>query len=317
MPEQMPSERNFRERDYVLGRIKVPPEVLSLPSRFFVYAADTAQNATSTLTNGLITNGASATVQIQVDDSSYFLVEAISIISGLQTVSQDLATAQITDTTTARAWSDLVVPLRDLGGKGDAPKYLTDPQLLRPTSTVNVQITNSTGSSAAFYVALIGRKIYGMREDLASIMLRRLWFQYVINFSAGLAASAVATKANALIYNESDFMLKRILSQQLINAVYGATGGAESQEIMMQLRDSNGDRNYFNQKLPARLVMGSHAGEVTSVANSWSNGNPVNFLKPILVRRNALIEADLDNKSTATISAFRLTLEGCRIFDAT
>ncbi len=308
--------KDTRDRDYVLGRIKVPPQIHNLESRAFVYAGDTAQNSTSTLTNGLITNGSSATVQVQVDDSSYFLVEAIQIISSLQTVSQDLATAQITDTTTARAWSDLPVPLRDLGGKGDSPKYLSDPQLLRPTSTINVQFTNNTGSSAAFYVAFIGRKIYGMTEDLASLMLRRLWFQYVINFADGLAASAIGTTAQAKIYNESDFVLKRFISQQMQNAVYGATGGSESQEIMMNFTDTNGDRNYANQPFPARLLIGAHAGEVTSVANSWSNGTPTNLLKPVFIRRNCLLSVALSNKSTSTIGAFRITAEGCRVFDS-
>lgn len=306
-----------RDRDYVLGRIKVPREVLSLDSRFFVYAADTGQNATGTLSNGQISNGGAATVQVQIDDSSYFLVEAIQIVSGLQTVLMDTATVQITDTTTARAWSDQAVPLRDIGGKGDSPKYLSDPQLLRPTATVNVQITNNTGSAAAFYVAFIGRKIYGMTEDLANLMLRRLWFQYVINYSSGLAASAVGTVGQAKIYNESDFLVKRFLSSQLIGNVLGLTGGAQSNEVLMQIKDTSGDRNYANQYFNARLLIGQLAGEVTSVANSWSNGMPLNMLKPLLVRRNAILEVDLTNLSTTAISsAFNIVAEGCRIFDA-
>lgn len=309
---------DLRERDYVLGRIKVPPPVAKLleeNSRFFVYAADSAQNPTSTLSNGLIPTGSSATIQVQIDDSAYFLVEAIQIISSLQTVSQDLATVQITDTTTARPWSDAAVPLRDIGGNGMTPHYLSAPQLLRPTSTINIQITNSSGSNAAFYVALLGRKIYGLTEDLASLMLRRLWFQYVVNFSSGLAASAVGTKAQAKIYNESDFLIKRLLSSQLYRDIFANTGGSESQEVMVMLRDTNGDRNYANQKFPARLLIGSHASPVTSVANSWSNGTPPNLLKPILVRRNALFEIECDNKATSTVDAFNIILEGCRIFD--
>jgi hypothetical protein len=261
-------------------------------------------------------NGQAANLQIQIDDGSYFLVEQIHIISGLKTVSQDKALVQITDTTTSRAWSDQPVPLRDIAGKGDAPKYLSDPNLLRPTSTLNIQITNNTGSAAAFYAALIGRKIYKMTEDQANIMLRRLWFTYVMNLPAGLAASAVDTQAQVKIYNESDFILKKLSAQQLFSAWAAAGGGALSDEIMVMFRDTTADRNFMNQKLPIRTVMGQYAGAVTSIANSWSNGSPQTFKKPALIRRNGIFAGFFDNKSTTPVAGpVNVTCEGIRVFD--
>ena len=143
-----------------------------------------------------VADGASVVIPIQVDDSAYFLVEAVHIISSLQGITQDKATVQVTDTTTSKPWSDLPVPLRDFAGKGDSPKYLSDPQILRPTGTLAVQITNNTGAAAAFYVAFIGRKIYGVTEDMASLLMRRSYFQYVANF-ASLAASATGLEAGS------------------------------------------------------------------------------------------------------------------------
>ena len=313
MPDnaQFPPDANA----YIGGRKAVPDEVLKLPSRGFIYAADTAQNATSSLVNGQIPSGAAATVQVQIDDSSYFLVEQIHILSSLQTVAMDGATVQITDTTTARPWSDVPVPLRDLAGTGASPRYLSDPNLLRPTSTLNVQIVNNTGSAAAFYVGLIGRKIYGMTESLASLMFRRLWFQYVVPFASGLGASAVNVNSQVKMLNDSDFYIKKILSQQAIDAVFAATGGAESQELMALISDTSGDRNYNNQKMPLRLLAGSGASAPTSTANAWSYGQPQTYRKPILVRRNSQIQFSLDNKATSVIPAFNITLEGIRAFD--
>lgn len=306
-------EREQQIRRYLHGIDPMLPDVAKLagPDDTFVYAMDS-----DTQQSAQIADGQAVNLQIQIEDGSYFLVEQIHILSSLKTVSQDKALVQITDTTTSRAWSDLPVPLRDLAGKGDSPRYLSDPNLLRPTSTLNIQITNNTGSSAAFYAALIGRKIKGLSEEQANIMLRRLWFMYVMNLPNGLAASAVDTQAQVKIYNESDFILKKILGQQFFTAWAAASGGALSDEIMVMLRDTTSERNFMNQKIPVRLLAGQSAGAVTSVANSWSNGSPEALKKARLLRRNGVVAGFFDNKSTTAIStALNLTLEGIRVFD--
>lgn len=314
MAEKMPTQQQFRDRDYVTGRVKLPPAVAALPSQFFIYANDTDN------VNGVqLADGASTVVSIQVDDSAYFLVEAVHVLSSLQDTAQDKATIQVTDTTTSRPWSDLAVPLRDFAGKGDAPKYLSDPQILRPTGTLSVQITNNSGSAAAFYVAFIGRKIYGVNESMANLLMRRAYFQYVANFT-GLAASATGLEAGSnykvKVINDSDFLVKRLLSQQLINAIIGLTGGALSNEVMIQLRDTNGDRNYQDNPLPARMILGQLAGETSTLANQWGNGSAMTLVKPILIRRNSILQVKLSNKSTTAIStAFNITLEGVKVYD--
>jgi len=314
MSKHIPTQQPFRERDYVTGRVKLPPNVAALPSQFFIYANDSDNEL-----GVQVASGASVVIPIQVDDSAYFLVEAVHVISSLQGITQDKATVQVTDTTTSRPWSDLPVPLRDFAGKGDSPKYLSDPQILRPTGTLSVQITNNSGSACAFYVALIGRKIYEVTEDMASLLMRRSYFQYVANF-AGLAASATGLEAGSnakvKVINDSDFLIKRLLSQQLVNAIIGLTPGTLSAEVMMSLRDSNGDRNYMDNPFPARLLLGSLAGETSTLANQWGNGSPMTLVKPILVRRNSIIQVKLANKSTDAIATeFNITLEGVKVYD--
>jgi hypothetical protein len=303
--------REQQIRRYMHGVDPILPDVLKLESLEYTYAMDTDTQNGVQLANGQATN-----LQLQIEDGSYFLVEQIHIISGLKTVLQDKALVQITDTTTSRAWSDQAVPLRDIAGKGDAPKFLSDPNLLRPTSTLNVQITNNTGSSCAFYVGLVGRKIYGLSEAQANIMLRRLWFTYVMNLPNGIGASAVDTIAQIKIYNESDFILKKLSAQQLFTAWAAASGGALSDEIMVLLRDTSADRAFMNQKVPIRLIAGQYAGAVTSVANSWSNGSPQTFKKPRLLKRNGIVQANFDNKSTTAVTGpVNMTFEGIRVWD--
>lgn len=315
MADKMPTQQQFRDRDYVTGRVKLPPAVAALASQFFIYANDS-----DNVLGVQVADGQSVVIPIQVDDSAYFLVEAVHIISSLQDNTQDKATVQVTDTTTSRPWSDLPVPLRDFAGKGDSPKYLADPQILRPTGTLSVQITNNSGAAAAFYVAFIGRKIYGVTEDQANLLMRRSYFQYVASFPNGLIASAVGTEAGSnvkvKVINDSDFIVKRFLSQQLINAVIGLAGGPLSNEVMMQLRDTNGDRNYIDNPTPVRLLLGSHAGEGSTLAGSWVNGSPFSLCKPIIIRRNSIIQFKLSNKSTTAIAtAFNIIMEGVKVYD--
>lgn len=310
MTEKMAT--HFRDRDYVTGRIKLPPAVAALPSQWFTYAQDS-----DNILGVQVASGASVNLPIQVDDSAYFLVEGIHILSSLQDSTQDLATVQITDTTTSRPWSDLPVPLRDIAGKGDSPKYLSDPQIVRPTGTINVQITNNSGAAAAFYVALIGRKIYGVTEDMANLLMRRAYFQYVANFAAGLIASSPEVKVKVKVINDSDFLVKRLLGQQLINDVIGLVGGALSNEVMMTLRDTNGDRNYMDNPTPARMLLGSHANKTSTQAGSWGNSSPMCLIKPILIRRNSILQIGLSNKSTTAIATpFNIVLEGVKVYDS-
>lgn len=303
MADKMATEQRFRERDYLLGRVPLPPWIHNYKSRPFVYGEDKS-----------IANGASGRIDVTMDDDSHFLVEGISIISSDQTRSQDLATVQITDTTSGRNWSNDAVPLRDLAGKGDSAKILTDPNIMRPTSSLAVQITNSIGSTAQFYVAFIGRKIYDLPKEKADFLAQRAWYQYVMNAPA-LTAGISDVKATLQIYKDADFIVKRMLSSQLIGQIIGATAGAESAEVMMNLRNTGSDVTLCNKKLAARLLLGQLAGEVFSNAASWGNGAAFPLKKPWLVRRSSTIEGAFDNRANATIAASKLVLEGASIYN--
>src|SRR5579884_3439349 len=102
------------KRNYLLGRVAIPSWILQKRSRPFFFGGDFAVAA----------NG-SAQLNVQIDDDAHFLVEQVHIVSSdFAVATMDKATAQITDTTSGRTWSDTPVPIRDLGGDGQTPKYL-------------------------------------------------------------------------------------------------------------------------------------------------------------------------------------------------
>lgn len=297
------NDKNFDPRSYLTGRVALPPWLSAKKSRPFGFSGRIT-----------ITNGATGISPILIHDDAHFLVEQIQIISSNQTVSQDLATALIVDTTSSTQWSNVPVPIRDLGGIGNNPKFLLDPNILRPSSTLQVQITNNIGSTATFYILLMGRKIYDLTKQEVDFLTRRQWFQYVLALPAQTAGQAnLETKLN--IYNESDFILKRLMSQQLVNEIINATAGSESAEVLIQLRDSISDVNLFDNQVAARLLLGFGQGETIAGSATWSLGQPFTLKKPWLLRRNGQIVATTTNLANATIAASLVTLEGIRLYD--
>ncbi len=301
MPEKLPT--TFKDSDYLKGRVPLPPDVYGLSVEDYSYCDDVA-----------VVNGQTGSITLAIEDDSHFLCEGVHILSSLQTTSMDLITAQITESASGRSWSNRVVPLRDLAGLGCVPKYLTDPNLLRPASSVTIQFTNNTGSNVQIYAALIGKKIYDLDPRRAAFMARRQWFQYVLNVST-LAAGVNQKFFNVQIENKADFLLKRILSQQLWAYVMGATAGSESAEIMWNLRNKSTGKSLFNKKAAARLQVGQIAGEFFNNSASWSPGNAFPFKSPWNIRRNTIIEGEFDNRSNGATGELNFVLEGIKVFD--
>lgn len=294
---------NFDPRSYLTGRVALPPWLAAKKSRPFGFGDRIT-----------LANGVSGVLPISIHDDAYFLVEQIQIVSSDRSVNQDKATCLIVDTTSSVQWSNVAVPIRDLGGLGGNPKFLLDPNILRPSSTLQLQFTNNSGSTATYYVLLGGRKIYGLTKQEADFLTRRQWFQYVASQAALTAGQAnVDTKLN--VYNESDFLIKRFLSQTLINEILAATAGTESAEVLLQIRDTTSDVNLFNQQIAARLLFGFGQGLTINGQAVWSLGQPFTLKKPHLIRRNGQVVVTATNLANSTIAASPLVFEGIRIFD--
>lgn len=292
--------------DYLLGRVKYPSWLASLKQKPYTYNLD--QN---------ITNGATSLFAIQVQADSYFMVESINIIPAVIGAYESF-TVQISDTTLSQPWSNVPVPLRDIAGRGDNPKYLPSPNLLRPSSVLNVSIVNSQGSNQQVYVAISGRKIYGLSDDQVRFLTRRMWFQYVLGLPA-ISNGVTSQYSSVNIFNESDFLCKSLSATSVHQFVVNtASAGSVSSEILCQLRDLTSDNSFFASKLPVRLVAGGMWIPYKSGGASFTNGQPNVLRRPILIRRNGQVQGEFDNLSGTSLSANvgYITLEGIRIFDA-
>lgn len=303
------SEMSYTDADYLLGRARLPPAIMSKPQKTYVYGGDIA-----------VANGTSARLDIPLDADSDFLVEGIEILSSLQTAAADAVTIQISDTTYSQPWSNVAVPMRDLSGVGALTHEIKYPNMMAPTGTISLNITNSSGSNCQIYAALHGRKFYGITPAERAFLKQRMWYQYVMQVPS-LADSSTGNQVNMQIFNESDFILYQMTSWQAWKYIMADTIGAVSGEIKCNFRDTSSDRNFYNQNLALRLVVGSYwALNIQGGAYVPYSGSQFRFVKPLFIRRNGMIQGTFDNLSTnggSGTGAFAVIFEGARIFTPT
>ncbi len=293
----------YTPQDYLVGNCKLPPDVSILPQKSYAYVGDIS-----------ITDQTSGRLDLQTDADSHFLVEGIEILSSLQTAAGDAATIQITDTTYSQPWSNVAVPMRDLAGYGAITHELLCPNMIAPTGTISLNISNSGGATQQFYVALHGRKFYNITDAQRAFLMQRMFYQYVMSVPL-LGAGSVGTTASLQLFNESDFILQKMMSYQMWNEIMGNTIGAVSAEVKCNFRDTSSDRNWYSSMAALRLVVGSYFAPVTNKGNyvPWSEGQ-FRWLKPMFIRRNGLIEGTFNNLSSDTVLASAIVFEGARVW---
>lgn len=294
---------SYTPQDYLIGNCRIPPNVASLPQKSYVYGGDIS-----------IANNTSAILSIPLDADSHFLVEGIEILSSLQTEAGDACTIQITDTTYSQPWSNVAVPMRDLAGYGAITHELKYPNMLAPTATINVNITNTGGATQQFYVALHGRKFYNVTDAQRAFMMQRMFYQYIMQVPL-LGAGSTGTTVNMQLFNESDFILDKMLSWQMWREIMENTIGSVSGEVKCNFRDTSSDRNFYSQNLALRLVVGAYFAPVTNKGNyvPWSEGQ-FRWVKPMFIRRNGQIQGTFDNLSSDTVTASSVVFEGARVW---
>lgn len=297
------SRANYQPQDYLIGACRLPPDVASLPQKSYVYGDDIS-----------IANNTSAILSIGLDADSHFLVEGIEILSSLETAAGDSATIQISDTTYSQPWSNVAVPMRDLAGYGSIVHELKYPNMLAPTATLNLNITNNGGATQQFYVALHGRKFYNVTDAQRAFLMQRMFYQYVMQVGI-LTAGTTGNQANLQLFNESDFILEKMMSYQMWNNIMGATLGAVSGEVKCNFRDTSSDRNFFSKNLALRLVMGSYWAPSTNKGTyvPYSEGQ-FRWIKPMFIRRNGQILGLFDNLAATDIPASSVIMEGARVW---
>jgi hypothetical protein len=305
----------LKSMDYLTGRVPVHPWVEAKRQRFYVYAESHA----------VASGAANFQIDLQIDADSHFLIEGVQMLESVAHQGSALqapiltAKVKIVESTLGRAWSSDYVPIYDAAGLGFSQKVLPEPNIVRPSSTISVFVQSVNTGARTFFVALYGRKVYGLSAEEETFLTRRLCYQYVLNIP-NKAAGTLNIKPNPAlsIYNDSDFLVKRLYASSILNFIAGDgyAGAAVNNDITFTLTDLSKNLVLFSAKTPVRCVAGSQYSLWTS--NTQTVGaqpmSAFNLLKPYLLRRNAILDADFDNLTAATTSGLSLVLEGPRLF---
>lgn len=293
-------------KQYLYGRVDLPPFCYDSQHRQYPYIYSGSVSVNSNVQN--------VELDIQIDPDAFFLVEGIEIVSTKTNFDNSYVT--IKDSTTNNPWSNSGVQIRDIAGRGDTPKYLSDPRLVFPSATLQLFISNFNNATVTYYVSLHGRKIYGLTDIEASFLMKRQWYQYVLSATT-IGASANNVQQTLSIYNDADFLLKKLYASDFINFIVNtASAGSESAEMMWQVKDASSDQNFFSQQLAMRLVVGSQFAAYATGGASFTNAQGFFLKKPIYLRRTATLINTFTNKSTTTTSGVNLTIafEGCKMY---
>lgn len=109
-----------------------------------------------------LANGGTTTQVIQIQSDSDFAIAYMSgaAVYGGAVQPDPIALIQYTDTGTGKTFFQNPTLFSLVEGNNGLPFYLPAPRVLAPNTNINVTITNSTGSTADFYVNLLGARIY-------------------------------------------------------------------------------------------------------------------------------------------------------------
>lgn len=110
--------------------------------------------------NNYIAVGASATVDLVATTD----IEADFVCDALVGTFQGACTVTLDDGGTDRQWMDRAVDIRNLVGNGLFPNYLPAPRYIRRGAAIHARVTDTSASSNAVRLYLIGRKLYDAKR---------------------------------------------------------------------------------------------------------------------------------------------------------
>lgn len=314
--------------DYKAGRVELPAFLTGKKQQPYAYKFESLMGSTL---NSLV-------IPIQLDEDSFFWVESINgFVSfagspgGFFLPNADVTQSfkfLLENVSDSRRYSNDYVQIGDFMGFGPVPKYLDAPLIFAPRTNLNLYCQQSNfANNRVVTVSLIGRKIYGMTSEEFVQLRKRQYFQYVLPLPSDLSANSYAKQNTVDIYNDSSFVVRKMLACSVISALSStsAASGA-SREVLFNLRSTSDNYSFFNQRLPVRLVCGMNVGQWLGgttlpsygIPNDYGPMLPFSLPVPLLLPFNTRLEGTFDNPSPVDFSAVTtykpsIVLEGYKV----
>lgn len=330
VPETLPRDL-YRPEHYLRGDCKLPPHIATKRMAAYVYGGNV------TVSQGTSSAPRRASLQLQMDADSYFLVEAIQIVGSTGNIADQAVgfKVQISESTTGNTWSNGSIPWLDIGGDGTGMKELYWPNIVPPSSSIRFDFWryNSAGNGPV-YVALVGRKIYGVTPDEYNFLRRRVWFQYARNIpwvdqtsTGGNTSNQYTGQKSLQILNDADFICKNMLSSTLWYWSLGRIGAPDSipQIGTLQITNTTSQDNLFSGATNALNVFGAQGPLLINVTDGLRNVNQQGIFRwnnPMFMEKGSVWNISTVNLQTGSggggqpRTGVDLIFEGAKVFDA-
>ncbi len=333
--------------DYKFGRIPIPPYLYPKRMLEFIYGVDFPNPG-----GGSVNPAPTQTQMLQLDRDSHFLWEGLAVtntsffasVGPLDTywgenVNMLGVDLHIYNLALGTSYSNITTEARNHSGAGYTQHYFVDPVLLGPSEILKLNLGEKQGAyfnngAGPYRIAMFGRKVYGVTEQEYQMSRKRQWYVYNCGIPySGIPNSTVFPSdgtegiSRTQIFADSDFLVRRISAVGLLyNIASVAVANGFDMEVLMNIRDTESGRSFFNKKINVRNFAGGRFapqfGLGAGIYNSFffQQAAPFTLAVPRLVKRNSILEiravviSPVTNP-TYTIGPDWLALEGCKIYD--
>lgn len=299
--------------DFKWGRVAMLPFLYTKRQRAFGYGGTVFPAVGAALTFATL----------QLDNDSHFLLESIQMWDSgqLNDPQRPVGTVQINDLSYGKSWSNNPIPFMDAVGMGSNPKYLTDPMLLRPNTVLQI---GSNISNNTVYFQLQGRKVYNVTDDEWILWNKKQFYSYVLSTGGNISSGGATVILTTQVFNEADFLLKRIYANTFVDATY-VQSAASSSDVnpIFNVRMTALDKSLQNRQISVLLNAGFMEGFLntdTGGGNTFYSkelGNAFPIHPAVKVPRNSIIEVRVANPNLAYVlpGPVYITFEGVHVYD--
>jgi hypothetical protein len=237
--------------------------------------------------------GLSVPVAVPTYPDSYMVIKKLMATGTVspQAVAANAFSVLIYNSSTGRTLQNIPVNAFNLFGGLDAagnmlPAILKDPIILPPSSNIQIQLLDLSGSANRIQLTFEGYRWFNLaKPPVISRSGRRLeWFQNALNVTIGGNAGANQTLR---IDADADFLVRKIMATQAVN-------------FAVQISDSASKDQWSDQLVD----MGNIAGKAT-----FPNWLP----KPKLLTANSSVSFQFQDLS-GTGGTFQMVLEGAKVY---
>ena len=246
---------------------------------------------------------------IRIPGDAHFLVRQVLYSVTLTSNPIALGKARITTASARRAsnpWMQELTPLELFASANfRTPHHLSRPVLLEPGTSATLEVQNTTSSTHAYDVTLVGELIFDMAPAEAEALMRYNWFGFYVNITPQALAQPT-TFVEVRNQPDADFYITHLPSNRI-----GPTNSNVLGPTLLQLIPSSTGRPFSDTLIPTSLLCGLYYN-LTSVPVTSVGPQPLP--EPYLIEANGSVRIQCIQPANPAPTALDLLLEGVKVF---